>query len=452
MQAILGRTRTAVEETGQEHETERAGNFQCTKRNLPTIDCRIGIPILDRIFSYLGQRNPFAYDVDPAKEVVWLLDNTAYRPTPFFYSKCGPWQAEFRAAYFKRGTANDVGKIVAAIADYIELGKGLDMDGDGDEDEDDRDLVAKTIAERLQPFVNTIAPARSVKVTLPTCEVLRLGPGGPSAGSKQIVSRLGEHEDGEVAYIPATPQEVTPYGPMKTYFAGPEGWAVISGNVSSPLNKATPRKNRKNKDETKLDPTDIDDTIKTTMTPSPIGILRSTFITAPTPIPSMPSLYTHISQTLSPTWFYLSASPYNLYPFLSAFISAHYPPGPVFLRSASWMDLSALLASLTQGTRVYKRRRMETMHGWFPQRKIICVGDSTQTDPEAYGDICRMYPGWVKRVWIRRVVDVAEMQWGGKNEMERFEKAFKGVDRRVWKTFEDPVELWGEVEMLLSDK
>lgn len=231
MQAILSRTRKALEETVQEHETQRAGNFQYTKRNLPTIDCRIGIPILDRIFSYLGQRNPFAYDVDPAKEIVWLLDNTAYRPTSFFSSKCGPWQAEFRAAYFKKRTGSDVSKLVAAIADNLELGKGQDVDGDGDEDEVDKHLVAKTIAERLQPFVNTIAPARSVKVKLPTCGILRLGPGGPSAGSKQIVSRLGEHEDGEIAYIPAVPQEATPYGPMKTYFAGPEGWAIISGNA-----------------------------------------------------------------------------------------------------------------------------------------------------------------------------------------------------------------------------
>lgn len=232
MQAILSRTRKAWGETRKENETQRAGKFQLTKHNLPTVDCRIGIPILDRIFSYLGQRNPFAYDVDPAKEVVWLLDNTAYRPIAFFSSKCGPWQAEFRAAYFKKATGNDVGKLIAAIADNVGFGKGLDVDGDGDEDEDDKDMVAKTIAERLQPFVNSIAPARSVKVSLPNCEVFRLGPGGPSAGSKQIVSRLGEYEDGKIAYIPATPQEVTPYGPMKTYFAGPEGWAVISGNFS----------------------------------------------------------------------------------------------------------------------------------------------------------------------------------------------------------------------------
>lgn len=248
MQAILGRTRKAFEETAQEHETQRAGNFQSTKRNLPTIDSRIGIPILDRIFSYLGQRNPFAYDVDPAKEVVWLLDNTAYRPISFFSSKCGPWQAEFRAAYFKKRTRSDISKLVAAIADNLELGKGQDIDGDGDEDEIDKGLVAKTIAERLQPFVNTIAPARSVLVKLPTDGILRLGPGGPSAGSKQIVSRLGEHEDGEIAYIPAVPQEATPYGPMKTYFAGPEGWAIISGSAFyCPHNKLTTKEGKKAK-------------------------------------------------------------------------------------------------------------------------------------------------------------------------------------------------------------
>lgn len=63
-----------------------------------------------------------------------------------------------------------------------------------------------------------------------------------------------------------------------------------------------------------------------------------------------------------------------------------------------------------------------------------------------------MYPGWVKRVWIRKVLDVAEMQGDGKNDLQRFERAFKGVERRIWKTFEDPAELWAEVEMLLSDE
>ena len=37
------------------------------------------------------------------------------------------------------------------------------------------------------------------------------------------------------------------------------------------------------------------------MTPSPIGILRSTFVSDPTPIAGMPELYAHIHSTLSPT-------------------------------------------------------------------------------------------------------------------------------------------------------
>lgn len=184
------------------------------------------------------------------------------------------------------------------------------------------------------------------------------------------------------------------------------------------------------------------------MTPSPVGILRSTFVSTPTPIASMPALYKQIEATLDPTWFYLSASPYNLHPFLSAFVREHYPAGPIFLRDASWMDLGGFLASLTQGTEAYKRSRMDKIHTWLPRRKVLCIGDSTQTDPEAYGDMCRKHPGWVRAVFIRKVVDVAEMAGTGKNDDDRFEKAFRGVDRAVWTTFEDPQELWEAVETL----
>ena len=76
------------------------------------------------------------------------------------------------------------------------------------------------------------------------------------------------------------------------------------------------------------------------------------------------------------------------------------------------------------------------------------MGDSTQSDAEAYGDVCRMYKGWVKKVFIRKVTDVAEMKGTDKNEDERFEKAFRDVPREVWRTFEDPKELFEAVEEL----
>jgi phosphatidate phosphatase APP1 len=186
------------------------------------------------------------------------------------------------------------------------------------------------------------------------------------------------------------------------------------------------------------------------MTPSPIGILRTTFIDDPTPIPGMPKLYQHIATTLSPTWFYLSASPYNLYPFLRPFLHTHYPKGTLILRDASWQDLSGFLESLIQGTAAYKESRMDKIHTWLPNRKILCVGDSTQSDPEAYGAIYRKYKGWIRAIFIRKVTDVAEMNATEKNSDARFEAAFEGVPRSVWTIFDDPKDLTQAVEALTT--
>lgn len=125
------------------------------------------------------------------------------------------------------------------------------------------------------------------------------------------------------------------------------------------------------------------------MTSDPIGILRETFANAPKPVAGMPELYAQIRELLpadSP-WFYLSASPYNLYPFLRSFRDAYYPPGTIILRDASWRTIAGLLSALTLGTEEYKTDRMKKVHGWLPKRKMICIGDSTQSDPEAYGEM-----------------------------------------------------------------
>lgn len=131
----------------------------------------------------------------------------------------------------------------------------------------------------------------------------------------------------------------------------------------------------------------MDDTIKITMTSDPTGILRSTFISEPKPVPGMPGLYAYLQTlvTQSAPWFYLSASPYNLYPFLRDFRDRHYPPGQLILRDANLMTISGLLSNLTLGTEQYKIDRINKVHRWLPKRKFILIGDSTQSDPESYG-------------------------------------------------------------------
>jgi len=125
------------------------------------------------------------------------------------------------------------------------------------------------------------------------------------------------------------------------------------------------------------------------MTSSPEGILRSTFVSDPTPITGMPEFYKYISGLMTPAapFFYLSASPYNLYAFLTQFLYKYYLPGTLILRDASWTNLRGLLTNLTLNTREYKVSRMVKINSWLPDRKMICIGDSTQSDPEAYGDM-----------------------------------------------------------------
>lgn len=149
------------------------------------------------------------------------------------------------------------------------------------------------------------------------------------------------------------------------------------------------------------------------MTSDPIGILRSTFVDVPTPCPGMPELYEFLQSTIKETspFFYLSASPYNLYPFLRDFRHKYYPPGTIILRDSSFMSLPGLLSQLTLGTGEYKVDRMKKIRSWLPKRHMICIGDSTQADPESYGEMyVLLFPSRVQQ--LIRTIDI-ERSLGG---------------------------------------
>ena len=219
MTATMDKSRQVMEETHTERETRSAGDFRNIEGLLSiNIGSRWNIPFLDNMGSYLSTLNPLARAVDPESEEVWLLDNTAYRPVHFYPHQPQPFQAHFTAAYFKRYTGKDWSKAAATIADTIGL-----VDGE------ERAQAEKTIAHRLKPFVETIAPARHVDIRLPNGTVEKLGPGGRSAVSQQIIASIQDYKDGNSAEISAVPSGVTPHGPMLTHFAEPEGWLVVSG-------------------------------------------------------------------------------------------------------------------------------------------------------------------------------------------------------------------------------
>ncbi|KAF2642174.1 actin filament organization protein-like protein App1-like protein [Massarina eburnea CBS 473.64] len=400
-QAMARHVTQVSEETEDERIFRSKSGFPDFESKMPALPHRFQYSLKDNLSSYLGTRNPFYEDANPTTDYVWLLDNTAYQ------NRIGRWKAEFVAAYFSKNSGKDLSESVATIIDMTDCKRD--------------DETRATIAKRLQPFADSILPAHAVHIDLQGVDV-RLGPSGRDGISSDELAIPGhDHKDATTTTTQAIKADATP---MNTYFAKPKGWAIIS---------------------------DIDDTIKKTLTASPVGILKTTFAEEPEPIPGMPELYAHIKNKLdNPPFWYLSASPYNLYPFLRQFRDQYYPPGSLILREASWMNLAGFLANLTQGTQAYKVSRMDKVYEWFPKRRFVCIGDSTQKDPEAYAEMYRKHPKWIKAIYIRKVMGVAEMDEQGKNSEERFEMAFEGVPRAVWRVFVDPGELVGVVDGLVE--
>lgn len=379
--------------------------------------------------------------VDPALDNVWVMDNTAFRvprkgddrpeleelkdqnvAKPAKVDEAGNvhpltegkgWEVEYVTCYFIKGSGKDVSRVVAEVAHQLNV--------------KDDDLAArKRIEKRIQPFVDKVLPNRTLRVSIDGKEEQTLGPSsysGISAGLYEL-----HFEPPVPGLLQTTPVNLPPPFsiPGSTVVADEKGWGVIS---------------------------DIDDTIKITMTPSPLGILQSTFLVeTPQVITGMPELYGHMADALQhPPFFYLSASPYNLYPFLKRFREAHYPQGTIILRDASWQNLGGLITSLQQNVQEYKVSRMHKIHAWFPHRKFVCFGDSTQKDPESYGEMARTFPGWIGAIFIHKVTGIAEFDEKEKNSPQRFEEAFKGLDRKLWHVYTDPGELAARVDELAKD-
>lgn len=365
-------------------------------------------PLVGRLLERLGLWKPSPKPLG-AKDEIWLFTNTAHRNP----QNQEQWIAEFVACYFRYNTGDKASQTIADFIEKLGIVKG--------------DATERTVAERVELFLNTIQPARTVELVVDNGAggTIALGPGGSNGISSDIRPFDNtSYRNGQL--VQSTAKLPAGYGhaglngfeTMTTVFAEPEGWGVVS---------------------------DIDDTIKITHVLSHIDILRHTFALPAKPVPGMAELYQNVlNPTLnSPVWFYLTASPYNLYPYLSKFLDDFgFPKGTTILRDMSWQEVEAFIyTSLTVGTEAYKVDRLAKIHEWFPRRKMVLIGDSTQKDPEVYGEAARRWGGWVGQICIRVVKGVDEAKERQLNSAERFAKAFEGVERALWMTFEDPEEI-----------
>ena len=376
-------------------------------------------PIVGRLLSRAGIWKPSPKPLGP-KDELWLFTNTAFR------SPLNPdvWLAEFVACYFRLNTGDNASRTIACFIEKLGIVKG--------------DAAERLVAERVELFLNAIQPARTVEIQVNRGSggSMVLGPAGTNGISSNVLPfPTPHHRYRNAQLVPSSAVLPAGYGHgklngfenMTTVFADPTGWGVIS---------------------------DIDDTIKITHVLSHIEILKHTFALPALPVEGMPDFFRNfLHPTLhNPVWFYLTASPYNLYPFMSRFLDDFgFPKGNIILRDMSWQEIEAFIyTSLTVGTEEYKLDRIQKIHEWFPHRKMVLIGDSTQKDPEVYGKAAAMFPGWVKSIYIRVVKGVDEGKEQSLNAEARFERAFKGLDRGVWRTFEDVREITGPLTRLVA--
>lgn len=200
--------------------TRRERNFDQFEADLPDAS-RSGYRAkgkLADLLSYLGKRNPFPGRVG-TNDTLWLFDNTAYQNP-----KTGAWEAEFVSAIFAQQASCSVVDAVTSVARKLNLAEN--------------DAAYPRLKERIMPFLQDIQPGKKVEAMHAGNTPLTLGPAGRN-GITSDIKPLPSSAPGSLGFnVARVPQGVNGVLECKTFFAAPEGWAVISGKLSARSSQA----------------------------------------------------------------------------------------------------------------------------------------------------------------------------------------------------------------------
>jgi Uncharacterized conserved protein len=122
------------------------------------------------------------------------------------------------------------------------------------------------------------------------------------------------------------------------------------------------------------------------------------------PFPGVAAFYQALEQggdgaRLNPI-FYVSSSPWNIYDIIADFMDIQrIPTGPIHLRD--WdIGLSALSS---RRLKTHKEPIIREIHDMYPSLPFILIGDTSQHDPEIYGQIVSEFPNRIRAIYIRDV-------------------------------------------------
>jgi phosphatidate phosphatase APP1 len=174
---------------------------------------------------------------------------------------------------------------------------------------------------------------------------------------------------------------------------------------------------------------DIDDTIKISEVIDKKALIEHVFFKEYEATPGMPGFYTELAEK-GAYFHYISASPWQLYPSLKAFVDAHYPKGSFSLRYFRVTDSSFI--RFFRSSMDYKIATISTIIQRYPQHEFILIGDSGENDPEVYATIFMRYPQNVKKILIRKVK-------GSDTGPERKKQVFADVPDSKWDLYDTPL-------------
>lgn len=184
---------------------------------------------------------------------------------------------------------------------------------------------------------------------------------------------------------------------------------------------------------------DIDDTIKISNVGDHEAMLRNTFLKEFAPVDGISDVYRQWREQGVDAFHYLSASPWQLYEPLRAFIAKQgFPEGNMYLRPFRWTDEKFL--ALFESPEKHKTDVINSLVDRFSRRKFILVGDSSEKDAEIYGQMYRKHPDQIAAILIRRVPTDSDSNVKAPLE-PKLEEALKDVPKSRWRIFDNASEL-----------
>lgn len=97
--------------------------------------------------------------------------------------------------------------------------------------------------------------------------------------------------------------------------------------------------------------------------------------------------------------FYVSSSPWNLYPLLTEFLRINLiPVGALFLK-----DFGNQTLFDSGNHAAHKIENIELILSVYPNLPFVLIGDSGEKDPEIYAEIVSKYPARIRVIYIRSV-------------------------------------------------